>query len=213
MNRKIFPIFIIIWITVFVSSCKAFNKAEDSTKLYLAAVDEYSKENYTKSLAYIDLLKKHDSGFYQADFVKGKILFFQNDYDNALKIFKKLSKKYPQFVDARIWYARTLILTKHYDEAETFLEKELSYNQSDWRIYYLYSVLEEARGHFDKKIIMLNRAELSLTDSSKVYMELSQIWDILDMNDRSSDYFFKAKIVSGTNASVNSLQEAIKKVE
>lgn len=204
--------FLILSIIILITSCNNLNK-EDSTKLYLAAVDAYSKQDYTESLAYIDMLQKHNHSFYQAELLKGKIYFFQNDYEKSQKVFKSLTKKYPQFVEARIWFIRNLIFIKDYDTAQSLLEKELSYNQTDWRIYYLYSVLENARKNIDKKIIMLNRAETALTDSAKVYMELSDIWSILDMDDRSADYLIKAKIVTGTNASMSSLQDAINKVE
>lgn len=213
MTRKLFSLFALIVVILLQTGCSGKIKAEDSTKLYLAAMDAYSHEQYTESLAYIDMIKKHYNGFYQADFLKGKILFFQNDYEGATKIFKSLCKKHPQYEEARIWYIRTLILSKNYDTARKLLEKELTFNQTDWRVYYLYSVLEEAQENIDKKIIMLNRAEMALTDSAKVYMELADLWSVLDMNDRSADYLLKAKIVTGTNASMSSLQEAIKKVE
>lgn len=213
MNKKFLFLIILLGWGLLQISCSGKISTEDSNKLYLAAVDAYSSAKYTESLAYIDMLKKHNHQFYQADLLKGKILFFQNDYDGAAKIFKKLVKKYSQFSEARIWYIRTLILNQQYELAQTEIDKELSFNQTDWRIYYLYSVLEDARGNIDKKIIMLNRAELALTDSAKVYMELSDIWSILDLQDRSNDYLIKSKIVAGTNASLSALQDAINKVE
>lgn len=211
--KRLLVLVLILGMGLLLTSCGGKISSEDSNKLYLAAVDAYSTEKYTESLAYIDMLKKHNRSYYQADLLKGKILFFQNDYEGAVKIFKTLVKKYSQFSEARVWYIRTLILQQNFDEAQKLLDKELSFNQTDWRVYYLYSVLEDARGNIDKKIVMLNRAELALTDSAKVYMELSDIWSILDLQDRSVDYLIKSKMVAGTNASLSSLQDAINKVE
>ena len=87
----------------------------------------------------------------------------------------------------------------------------MSFNQTDWRIFYLYSLLEERQGNIDKKIVMLNRAEMVLADSVKVYLELSDIWNMLDLQSRASLYNEKANILSETNASLHMLGDYINK--
>lgn len=209
MIKKFFIFFTLFIFSLFLISCNRNISKEDSNKLYLSALDAYSSENYTESLVYLEILKKNNNKYYQADLLKGKILFFQKDYESSLKIFNKLIKKYPNFYEAKIWYIRDLIILKNYQEAKKQLDIELSFNQTDWRIYYLYSVLEDATDNIDQKIIMLNRAELALTDSAKIYMELSDIMSILDLKETSNDYLLKAKIVAGSNTSLTSLQNAI----
>lgn len=197
-------------ILIFVSSCKEKLSSEETLKLYLSAVDCYTNQEYDQALVYLNLIKQNDSDFYQADFLIGKVLFFKNDLINAEQLFLKLQKKYPEYIEARIWYIRTLIISRQFDKAESELEKQLSFNQTDWRLFYLYSLLEDIRGNMDKKIVMLKRAELAMSDSAKVYMELATVWNLLDVMDKSEDYLLKAKIISETNESLSALQKAIK---
>lgn len=197
-------------ILIFVSSCKEKLSSEETLKLYLSAVDCYTNQEFDQALVYLNLIKQNDSDFYQADFLIGKVLFFKNDLINAEQLFLKLQKKYPEYIEARIWYIRTLIISRQFDKAESELEKQLSFNQTDWRLFYLYSLLEDIRGNMDKKIVMLKRAELAMSDSAKVYMELATVWNLLDVMDKSEDYLLKAKIISETNESLSALQKAIK---
>ena len=208
--KKVY-ILVIILLCSLITSCKDKISKAEATKLYLTALDNYSQQKYDEAYAYLVMLKKYDSKFYQADLLSGKIQFFQNDFLNALLTFKKLTKKYPQFIEARIWYIRTLIIAEQFDLAKEILEAELSFNQTDWRIFYLYSLLEEKQGNIDKKIIMLNRAEMALSDSAKVYIELSEIWNLFDIKERSNEYSEKAKIIASSNESLNMLNNIINK--
>lgn len=209
--KKEFILLFALLFCLLITSCKGEITKEETTKLYLSALDSYSNQKYDEATSYLIMLKKYDSKFYQADLLFGKIQFFQNDFLNASLTFRKLTKKYPQFVEARIWYIRTLILLEQFDVAKEMLETELSFNQTDWRIFYLYSLLEEKLGNIDKKIIMLNRAEMVLSDSAKVYIELSEIWDMLDLHNRANEYDEKAKSIAKSNESLNILKNIISK--
>lgn len=209
MIKKVFEFLFFMAILIFVSSCKEKLSSEETLKLYLSAVECYTNQEYDQALVYLNLIKQNDSDFYQADFLIGKVLFFKNDLINAEQLFLKLQKKYPEYIEARIWYIRTLIISRQFDKAESELEKQLSFNQTDWRLFYLYSLLEDIRGNMDKKIVMLKRAELAMSDSAKVYMELATVWNLLDVMDKSEDYLLKAKIISETNESLSALQKAI----
>lgn len=208
--KKVLFLVVTLLICLLIISCNGKIPKEDATKLYLSALDSYSNQKYDEASAYLIMLKKYDPKFYQADLLAGKIQFFQNDFLNALITFKNLSKKYPQYVEARIWYIRTLIIAGQFNLAKSLLETELSFNQTDWRIFYLYSLLEEKQGNLDKKIVMLNRAEMALSDSAKVYLELGEIWNLLDIQERSNEYNEKANIIANSNESLNLLKNIIK---
>lgn len=208
--KKVLVLVLTILLCSFITSCNKKISKEEVTKLYLSALDSYSHQKYDEASAYLVMLKKYDSKFYQADLLYGKILFFQNNLLNASITFRKLIKKYPQFEEARIWYVRTLIIMGQVDLAKEMLETELSFNQTDWRIFYLYSLLEEKQGNIDKKIVMLNRAEMALSDSAKVYLELGEIWNLLDVQERSKEYNEKAKTIASSNESLNLLKNIIK---
>lgn len=190
MKKIYLPLLIISF--VFLASCKNTDNAE---KLYLAAVNAYAKKDFSSSILYCDKALSQDKSFYQASFLKARTLYMQKDYELSYSITKKLAKKYPQYTDARLWNIRNLIYLEKNEEAEKLLTSELTFNNSDWRVYYLYSVLYSKQNKIDLQLAMLNRSELALTDSSKVYHELFRIWDVLEMKDKAASYKMKSAIL------------------
>lgn len=173
-------------------SCKHTGNAE---KFYLTAVNFYAKEDLDSSLLYLEKSLKQDKSFYQAMFLEAKVYFMKGDYEKSYSITKKLIKTYPQFTDARLWNIRNLIYLEQYENAEKSIISEISFNNTDWRVYYLYSLLYSKQEQIDLELTMLNRSELALQDSRKVYQELFAIWDMLDVKDKAASYRLKKAIL------------------
>jgi tetratricopeptide (TPR) repeat protein len=184
---------LIIISSIFLFSCN--NSNADSTKLYLSAVDAYSVRDFSKATELLILSKKAGGKQPQIDFLQGKILFFQNQYDLCIQIFNKLIKKHPEFTEARIWLIRTLIVSGQYDEAKTLLDKEIEINMTDWRVFYLYSLLSKDLNQLDEEIVMLKNAETCLEDASKVFAASALTWSILGIEEKEDEYIQKAKII------------------
>ena len=178
-------ILFLIICSIFLGSCKKTNA--DSTKLYLSALDAYSVRDFSKATELLTLSKKAGGKQPQIDFLQGKILFFQNQYELCIQIFNKLIKKYPEFTEARIWLIRTLIVSGQYDEAKGLLDKEIEINMTDWRVFYLYSLLSKNLNQFDEEIIMLKNAETCLEDASKVYAASALTWSILGIEEKEDE--------------------------
>lgn len=177
---------------IFFVSCKNNATAE---KFYLSAVDSYAEHDFEKALVFLKQAKKQDSSLYQAQYLEGKILFFQNKYEDAAKIFEKLVKKYPQYTDSRLFLIRCNIFLGNLSEAEKKLNQELSFNSTDWRIFYLYSMLYGKQNQLDKQLMMLNRTELAIKDTKKVYDNLAFLWDELGVRDKAVNYKVKSNIL------------------
>lgn len=177
---------------IFFVSCKNNATAE---KFYLSAVDSYAEHDFENALVFLKQAKKQDSSLYQAQYLEGKILFFQNKYEDAAKIFEKLVKKYPQYTDSRLFLIRCNIFLGNLSEAEKKLNQELSFNSTDWRIFYLYSMLYGKQNQLDKQLMMLNRTELAIKDTKKVYDNLAFLWDELGVRDKAVNYKVKSNIL------------------
>ena len=177
---------------IFFVSCKNNATAE---KFYLSAVDSYAEHDFENALVFLKQAKKQDSSLYQAQYLEGKILFFQNKYEDAAKIFEKLVKKYPQYTDSRLFLIRCNIFLGNLSEAEKNLNQELSFNSTDWRIFYLYSMLYGKQNQLDKQLMMLNRTELAIKDTKKVYDNLAFLWDELGVRDKAVNYKVKSNIL------------------
>jgi tetratricopeptide (TPR) repeat protein len=195
-----------------ISACK--NEAADARaeKTYLAAVEAYAEQQYDAALEFARAALRTDKNFYQAAFLEAKILFFQGNENEAEKLFLRLVKKYPLYTEARIWHIRCLIISGQNGKALSKLEEELSFNNTDWRVYYLYALLGQKTNNYEQRLSMNRKAEMALTESAKVYMDLALIWRALGMNSRAGDYFRKAEIVSGSNISMSRIENALEQV-
>jgi len=194
------------------ASCNLKAKRIEAEKAYIAAVDAYGAEKYDNSLEQVRRAIKLDRNFYQASFLEGKILFFSEKQPEAEKIFSKLTSKYPEFTEARIWHIRCLILKGDFETAQKMLDKELSFNQTDWRIFNLYSLLAQHKDNYEERIAMNRRAENILSGSARVYIDLAITWHTLGLDDRAKVYLEKAQHVTGANISFQELEKALNQV-
>ncbi|GHV92069.1 hypothetical protein AGMMS50268_25720 [Spirochaetia bacterium] len=203
-KKRCIYIGLILFCTAGVEVFFLFFRPADSSyaaeNLYLDAVEQYMHNDLSGAEATLAQVLKIDKKFYQADFLLGKVLFFQDDEEGALKIFSRLEKRMPQYTESRIWKIRCLILLGQYDDAEKCLDYELSINPGDWRVYFQYALLTAATGNMEKRLSMLRSAENYLGETSRVYIELSKIWYSLEMRDRAQTYLQKAAMLAGDGA-------------
>jgi tetratricopeptide (TPR) repeat protein len=179
---------------------------------YVAAAEAYAEERYEEALEYARESLRLDSNFYQARFLEGKILFFQNRMEEAGVVFAKLTAAYPEYTEARIWNLRCLVLPasiseKNQREAQKALNRELSFNPTDWRVLYLASLLAGNTGDWEQRLAMGRRAEAALSDSAKVYLDMALTWHSLGLEDRAGLSLEKARVVAGGNISLARLRE------
>ncbi|GHT92860.1 hypothetical protein FACS1894140_5480 [Spirochaetia bacterium] len=185
------------------------HKAE-AERAYIAAIDAYGAEKYEEAYTFVRQALSWDRKFYQAEFLEGRILFFTGNEGEAKKIFARLVFRYPEYTEARIWYIRVLILNGEYERAQNLIEQELSFNSSDWRIYYLYGLLAQKTGDYEKRLSMNRHAETVLTDSAKVYMDMAAVWQALGLEQRVNNYLEKARLISGGNILLQQFMEGLK---
>lgn len=185
-------VWIIVALVLFVACSESSGESE---RKYMMAVDTYAKDDINGTNVILDELLKNDSDFYPALFLKGKLLFFTSETEEALKIFNKLKKKYPEYTEARLWAVRCLINEENYIEAKKVLDRELSFNSTDWRFYYQYALVSERMGNYEERIFMLKRAEQHANESGKVYLDLAKLWYALEMNERSKGSLEKASVL------------------
>ncbi|MDR0643080.1 MAG: hypothetical protein LBG07_11550, partial [Treponema sp.] len=180
---------------------------------YVAAAEAYGEERFEEALKYAGESLKIDPGFYQARLLEGKVLFFLNRPEEAEKNFAALCAKHPEYTEARIWNLRCLVLSlgkpggRELGEIQGALDRELSFNPSDWRVLYLYALLAGNAGDWEKKLSMGRRAENALSDSAKLYLDMALSWHSLGLEDRAAGALEKARIVAGGNISLARLAE------
>ncbi|GHV39333.1 hypothetical protein AGMMS49546_11210 [Spirochaetia bacterium] len=203
MSNFHIALFFMFWaLCIILSGCKGEHPTAEAERAYIAAVEAYGAEKYEEAHDLVRQALSRDRKFYQAEFLEARILFFTGKEDGAAKIFAKLASRHREYTEARIWYIRCLILSGEYEKARGLIEGELSFNSSDWRIYYLYSLLAQKTGDYEKRLSMDRHAETVLTDSARVYMDMALTWQALGLEKRAADYLEKARTVSGSNVSL-----------
>jgi tetratricopeptide (TPR) repeat protein len=206
-SRRYFRLWIVLGAALLLSCGRNKGEAE---RAYLAAAEAYGGENYEEALVQIRRALKADRAFYQAEFLLGKTLFFTGEEAGSLEVFSRLVKRRPEYTEARLWRIRCLVLAGRYGEAAELLDRELSFNSSDWRPLYLYALLAQKTGDYEKRLSMGRRAEMTLSDSAKVYLDLAVAWYALELKDRAALYLEKAQTISGSNIPLGRIEETLK---
>jgi predicted Zn-dependent protease len=200
-------VFVLSLCGVFVCACADDDSRRAAETSYISALEAYTEQDFDRALDFTRKAVSLNKRFYQASFLEAKILFFTGKESEARTVFARLVKRYPRYLDARIWYIRCLILGADYDEAVAELDSELSFNTSDWRIYYLYALLGQKTENYEQRLAMNRRAEAALADSAKVYADLASTWRALGLEERAEEYFGKAAIISGLDAPRRNTEE------
>jgi tetratricopeptide (TPR) repeat protein len=195
------------------AACVQAGRKDGAEGAYAAAAEAYGQERFAEALEHAAESLRLDPDFYQARLLEGKILFFLNRFEEAEKSFAGLCAAYPEYTEARIWNLRCMVLSlerpggRKPEEVRAALDRELSFNPSDWRALYLYALLAGNTGDWEKRLAMGRRAESALGESAKVYLDMALSWHSLGLEDRAERALEKARIVAGGNISLTRLAE------
>ena len=96
----------IFLLTILLTSC---SKKSENEKFYAAALNYYEKKEFTRALQIIQKVKKTNSDFSRAQFLKAKILFFKKDFLSSYQICQRLVKNNSSYTDAKIFLIRNCI--------------------------------------------------------------------------------------------------------
>lgn len=167
--------------------------------LYIKALEYYDKKDFDNSSVFINQCLKCDKSFYQAQFLKAKINFFQSRYDEAEEILYDLARKYSENYDIQTYLIQCLIFNGKYDKATQKIEDLLRQNRGDWRLYYYASLVAAKKGEIELRMQMLGAAEKALGSSAKVYSDLAFLWECLGVAQKSQEYGEKRDAIANKN--------------
>lgn len=191
-----YTIFFVIFICSIIFSCINEIDAGFLEEKYSEALQAYSRKDFNLVLDLCNQITYYTQNNFEAELLKAKSFFFLGKNEECLKTIKKLQRKFPNFTEATIWYIRILILLQENDTAKQILDKQIRLNRSDWRIYYLYSLLAEQTENYELQLEMLRQSQILLNDGAKVYREFARIMDSIGMKNRAIENLSKAQILS-----------------
>lgn len=198
MSKKKF-LATLVFACLCLCSCKNAAKEMTATEMYEGALEDYSNKEFEKVLATCSRILNLDPDFFYADLLKAKAMFFLARHGDTKKLLSSLVKKHPEYTDARIWYARVLVLEDSLEKAQVVLDNELRINHTDWRVYYLYSLLAGKEQSYEVQLDMLSRAELMLREGKKVFAETARVWAALGVAEKTREHLMLYEILSSKN--------------
>lgn len=178
----------------------------NAKKLYLSgdlakALEAVSAENFTTKRGH------------QALLLKAKILFLQGDTDTPAKILSDLVDEHPEYTEARIWLARTLLARGDPTAAESALTRAMEFNPDDPRILSLMGNVREILKDYRQATEYYSCAALYADDLARTEISLAQIYYRFGQRDQALAHIRRAQtLVSDNSVLRRPLKEAEKRM-
>lgn len=166
----------LVAVLTFLGACSPAPLSESQLKSYLEARQSYEKGDFAGSGKVLDQLLSERGDFYQARFLKGKVLFFQKRLPDARAEFEKLSKDHPEFTMASSWLAQIDFQENQPDKALDRLKNLLSYDPLDYRLLYLTGLAYLQKKDPKNAIDFFRQSTLAEEELSKPHLELGRLY-------------------------------------
>ena len=176
-------IFLIILASL--TSCRNPVKKEEALSDYLKGKSHYAKGELRPAETLLRDASKKDPRLFQADFLLGKTLFFQEKGEEAGEIFRELIKTHPAYREAETWLVRIDIQEGRLEEAEERLKRLLSYDSNDPGLLYLMAQIYLTRDDLKNAIDFLRKAALFGEEMSKIHLDLGRIYYQFQMEEKA----------------------------
>lgn len=181
---------------------------------YLEAKNAYIKGDLDSSIKITSLLKRKSSNFFQAQLLLGKSLYLSDRYNEADKVFNKLTEKYPQYLEAGLWKARTEIQLDQFDTAYDRVKNLLTFNSDDPRLLGLMGSIEEQKGELGRAIDFYQRASLYEEELAKNRLSLGKLYFRMGVYDKSYAQLMETKeLLEKDSPLYSSLEKIISEVK
>lgn len=187
-----------ITILICFFSCKG--KALDTESKYMEAMKLYGNMDFVNAEIKCNEVIDSNNSFLKGYFLKSKILFHTGRKKESIDLMKKIVKKHPAFIDAKLFLARALIETDSLKDAEKLLATLAEENGCDFRVYELYSILGKKNKDLKSRLYFQKKAEQCLGESYLVFLDLASIYRAFGMEEDAGKYLEKARVLSESEA-------------
>ncbi|WP_407399161.1 tetratricopeptide repeat protein [Treponema sp.] len=176
-----------------IISCSVKEDVKDS---YSEAIQRFSCQEFDKAETSCDRFLRANRNYYPALLLKAKILFYTGRQNSSVKLLKKIERKYPFFIDGKLFLIKALIDTDRLSEAEIHLNEFMKDNSSDFRIYELHSRLAKKNKDLELRFSWQKMAEQCLEEGISTFLDLAAIYKEFGLEDISDRYLTKAQFLT-----------------
>lgn len=134
----------------FASNLESGDYENETAEHYGYALALTNAGRNSEALRVIDQLLEENPDSVRHQIARGNILAGSGRYEDALAHFKRIHERWPDDRALSLYYASSLIQTRHYAEAKRILKQQLLKDSEDPRIY---SLLARAEGEMGNSLL------------------------------------------------------------
>jgi predicted Zn-dependent protease len=142
---------------------------------------------------------------------RGKAVFFEGRYGEALEIWAALEGGAPCYFSYDKWKARALLMTGTPGKAVDLLTPYLEVIPEHPELLLLLGTARLDMGDFEHSMMLLGAGERSLSDSAGIYLTIAEVYHRFGLFGRAEDARTKARLLLNLDSSAALSQEPSKK--
>lgn len=144
---------------------------------YSSGKKSYFNKDLDSAIEYFQKSIEKDENLISPRIMLGKSYYFKGDFDESLKIFDDLLKKFPGNADAYYWKGRILLnIPSKQSESKAYFIKSIQAGESQIDAHYYLAKYYENDGDIKRSLIELNNALSIKSKFDKVHKDLSDIY-------------------------------------
>jgi predicted Zn-dependent protease len=180
-----------IWLTILLLgslaaiSCVPESVPEELLIAYAKAKETYLRGDLAGAERELSALLARRRGFYQAEFLLGKVYYFEGKLSEAQRTFAGLLKRNARYHEAELWLVRIALQQGDTQSAERRLEELLSFDPNDPRLLYLMGSLQQAKGDVKNALEFYQRAAAFGEELAKAHLESARLYYQFNLPERA----------------------------
>lgn len=159
-----------------VSACAPGRPTEELAAQYLEAKGAYAAGDLAGAEGRLAAILSRDRRFHQADFLLGKVLFFEGRLEESRRVFERLRRRHPQYNEAEIWLVRVLAQQGKTAEAVRAVEHLLSFDAADPRLLSLRGSLALEQDDLQAALEFFRAAAGFGDELARAHLEMARLY-------------------------------------
>jgi tetratricopeptide (TPR) repeat protein len=166
-------------------ACAPHQPADEIAAQYLEARAAYAAGNLDGAERLLAGIRARDRRFHQADFLLGKVLFFENRLPEARRLFDRLCRGYRGYNEAEIWRVRTLSQEGKTTEAVRAVERLLEFDAADPRLLFLRGSLALEEDDLQAALGFFRAAAGFSEELARSHLEIARLYHQFGLRERA----------------------------
>lgn len=177
-----------------ILSCAADNSAVSAT--YERALELYSRNDLTSAQNALQDVLKDNPDHINARIMLGKILYYNQNYEEAETAFTEAVNQDDNKLDAVLWLAKTRTLLNKTDEGMRNIDHFISRDSNNIEAWYIKGLLHEQKGDTKEAMAAYSYAISKGQHLALVHMRLANIYKESSLPDMAQKHFRMAAAIT-----------------